>query len=1468
MKLRHVLSFTALALAAPLHAQSTGFGLQKGDHVALVGNGLADRQQHFGWLEALVHKANPDKDLVVRNLAFAGDEVETRLRSENFGSPEDWLNKVGADVVFAFFGFNESFKGQDGLADFRRQLDGWLKKTKAGNFGGSGGTRIVLFSPTAFEDTKDPNLPDGREHNERLRYYAEAMAEVAKANDVPFVDLFTASQKLYAAAGAPLTIDGVHFKDAGDKALAPVVFEALFGAQAPSTDDPAVQALRQAVLEKNREWHLRYRTVDGYNVYGGRSALAYKANDGGFISNREAPNPYISNYKVMQEEMSVRDVMTANRDQKVWAVAKGADPKSVKVDDSNVPAVTKVPTNKPGDKPDGLHTFLSGEAAIAKMTLPKGVKCTLFADEKMFPELVNPVQMAWDTKGRLWVAAWLNYPSRTPWSKKGDSLLILEDTDGDNKADKCTTFTDALNCPTGFQFHKDGVIVMQSPNLVFLRDTDGDDKADWSEKILMGLDAADSHHETNSMCYEPGGAIYCSDGVFHRTQVESIHGPVRNHDGCIYRYEPATQKFERYMAYGFANPHGRVFDRWGNDFITDATGNNNYFGPASSGFLDEPKKHSNVKDFWDRPSRPCPGTGILSSRAWPEEYRESFLNLNVISIQGCFRVKVSEDGAGLKGETQENLFTSSDPNFRPSAISVAPDGSVYFCDWANAIIGHMQHHLRDPNRDNLHGRVYRLTHADGKLLAPAKIHGQPVEALLELLKSPENNVRERAKIELGKHDSATVAAAAKKWAAALDKADPEVEHHRLEALWVHQWHNVVDVDLLKQVLASPEPKARAQAVRVLCYWRDRVPDVLALLRTAATDDAPRVRLEAVRACSFFRTWEAADIALLALTRQQDYWLDYTLKETLGQLEPWWKTAIADGKPLSAGNPAGVAFVLGNVSTADLPKLPKTEPVLQALLTRAGVSELDRLGALAELATQKKSTPAAELIKLITATKTEDLARLLARQPADELKAVRPSLVSLAKDGPDLVRAAARAALMSADGSMEVQWNGSTGDVAGLSDFLRAVPLVSDPTLRATAFAKVSPLLKSFPPAIQAKVSAPGAEPARYVRIELPRRGTLTLAEVEVMADGRNVALKRPAKQSSTAFGGDASRGVDGNTNGDYNAGGQTHTSEGEQNPWWEVDLGSPQSVELVRVMTRTDGEFYKRLDGFTLTLLDANRREVFRQAGIPGPRVKVDLPIRTNPAGALRRAAIAAVVSTNQEPAAVFTDLASLVTAGTERIAAASALAKLPRSAWNKASGAAVAKSLVQWARTVPAEERTSEDYVKTMQLATDLTALLPENEAATARGIIRSLGVAVFVVKTVHEQLRFDTQRLVVEAGKPFEVIFENDDAMPHNFVFVRPGSHTEVGTAAQTMAPPPPGSDALAYVPKSDKVLAATRLLEPGQKQTLKLTAPATEGSYEFVCTFPGHWMVMWGQVIVTKDVEAYLKAHPVPELPGAGK
>jgi glucose/arabinose dehydrogenase/azurin len=1300
--------------------------LKPGDHVAIIGGTLADRFQHSGWLETCLYTKYPDCDLVFRNLAVPADEVALRHRPADFGSADDWLTKVKADVVFAFFGFNESFKGQAGLAKFKSDLDTFLKTTLAKNYSGKAPARVVLFSPIANERTQDPNFPDPSANNANIRLYTEAMAEAARNNGVPFVDLFAPSQRMFAAAAAEghsLTINGLYLTDAGDKLLAQAIAPSFAGGRELAAQGEVKgldeEKLRAAVNEKNAQWEARYRTIDGNNVYGGRSALAYAPKEN-MIENRKPPEPYISNFKVMQQEMAQRDTLTANRDRRVQALARGSDSQ---IDDNNLPPVEAVPTDSPGANADGSYVYLEAEAAIAKMKVHSHMKVNLFASEEQFPELVSPVQMAWDTRGRLWVAAWKNYPERTPTSKEGDSLLILEDTKGAGKADKITHFMDDLNAPTGFQFYKNGVLLMEAPDLWYVPEIDS--RGGPIERVLMGIDSADSHHTANSLCLDPGGAIYLSDGVFHRTHVETALGPVRNNDGAIYRFEPRTGKFETYVSYGFANPHGRVFDYWGNDLITDATGNNSYFGPGFSGHIDYPAKHERMEEFWARPSRPCAGTGQISSRQFPPELQGDFLNCNVIGFQGIYMVKMSQDGSGQKGEIQESLVSSTDPNFRPVAVNIGPDGAIYFADWHKPLIGHMQHHLRDPNREHDHGRIYRITYEGRPLLAQPKIAGQPIPALLDLLKEPENRTRELAKIELGGRDSSEVIAAVNKWVENLDPKDSTREHDLTEALWVCQWHNVVNTNLLLRVLRSPQWEARAAAGRVLCYWRDRVPGALALFQSLADDPNPRVRLEAVRDASFFATADAANVALAVLKHSTDYYINYTLKETMRQLRPWVLKAIAAHEPIAADNPAGLDYLMSTVDTAELLGLPGTVPTLTALVERQDATDSDRLNALSELAKKTGASRVSELVTLFGPKLGSDeaaqagFAHLLTWQARDQLKPERERLAKLAAtaEAPD-VREAAWAATAIADNSFGKIWKVAEQSPAAMADVLNGIPFLNDADLRSQPYDRVLPLLN--------EASAPDE----------------------------------------------------------------------------------------------------------------------------------------------IRRAAIHAIAAMNRNPVEVFAALSGLISRGVEVPAAAQALRVLSPAVWPrdpKAAGAA-ALGLAAWAKTVPAGERTSQDYIETVQLAGDLAASLPAPPSPGFREELRTLRVPFFVIRTVREQMRYDTPRLVVQAGKPFEIRFENVDFMPHNLVIVRPGARERVGLASAKMKPDQLDSEGRAFIPESPDILAATRLIEPRQKTALKMTAPSEVGDYEYFCTYPGHYMIMWGQLIVTRDVDAYLQAHPQPALPSS--
>jgi glucose/arabinose dehydrogenase/azurin len=1288
---------------------ATGFlKLKPGDHIAIIGNTLPDRFQFDGYLETMIYSDHPQDNLVFRNLARAGDEVVKRARSQDFGTPDEWLTKVKADVILAFFGFNESFAGPAGLPQFKQDLDAYLKATLANNYSGKGAPRIVLFSPIANEKLADPNYPDVAANNANIKLYADAMRDAAAANHIQFVDLFEPSQKLFAQAAAakqPLTINEIHLSEDGDKAIAPIIYQALFGTDAPTGD---FEKLRATINDKNWQWHARYRTVDGYNVYGGRSHEAYESPKGA---------AKITNNVIMQEEMTRRDAITANRDLRVWAVAQGHEPPTK---DENLPPVQQIQTNDPGPNKDGTWVYPGGEEAIGKMTVADHCKVNLFASEEQYPELINPVQMAWDTKGRLWVSVWRNYPERTPDSKVGDSILIFEDTKGTGHADKCTHFIDDLNCPTGFQFYKDGILLMQAPDLWFVRDTTGRDHANWRERILMGMDSADSHHTTNSMVLDPGGATYLSDGVFHRTQVETFVGPVRNEDACIYRFEPSTGKFERYAAYGFANPHGRVFDYWGTDLITDATGNNTYFGPAISGHIDYPAKHETVKQFWDRPSRPCPGTGIITTPQFPDEFQGNFLNCNVIGFQGIYRVRVDEDGSGLTGTTLAPLVSSQDPTFRPSGVNVGPDGALYFTDWSQALIGHLQHHLRDPNRNHEHGRIYRIIYEGRPLMTPVKYDGQPIPALLDLLKRPENQIRTLAKIELGKRDPAEVLAAVNQWAAGLKASDPTYEHDMTEVLWMHQWLNVVDETLLKRMLRSPEPHARTAATRVLCYWRDRVPEAMSLLKVQADDENPRVRLEAVRAASFFSSMDAVDVALTSVNHPSDYYLDYVLRETMRQLQPLWQHALDSGQPIAADNSAGTTYLLRETRTQDLLKMPASPAVLQAILVRADAPDPARLQAISGMAAEQKISGPAVLLNLVDqlekkqAGSSVGIARFLNLQSPDDLKGQRERLMQMAASNPTpMLRETAWAAIATADQSFDTVWSDAAKSPKAQADLLNGMPLVFDSELRASVESKVLPL-----------IAADANEPAE------------------------------------------------------------------------------------------------------------------------------------------IRTGAIHAAASMTHQQKQIFAAFAALIDHGIAVPDASRGINALQRRAWNNADAGNAAIAIVKWAQGVPKDQRTDQDYVETVQFANELAGLLPPDKAADVRKQLKELKVDVFVINTLREQMKYDTTRLVVEAGKPFEIIFQNNDFMPHNIVVVKPGTRAALGAASNKMQPDQLDKEGRAFMPKSKNILSATKLVEPGKKEVLKVSAPREEGVYEYFCSYPGHWDRMWGQLIVTKDVDAYQAAHPVAE------
>ena len=884
-----VLASVALVLAGTL-VSAAELALKKGDHICLVGNALGERMQHQNRWETLLHRRFAKHELTVRNLCFPGDEPFERIRSQNFGTPTDHLTHSKATVILFFFGFNESFAGADGLEEFKGEIAKLIAETKQQNYSGKGPPRMVFISPIAFEDTEDPNLPDGHVHNQRLELYTKGLEEVSRGAKVGFVDLFHPTKALFQRSNERLTLNGAHLNEKGYQYLSGILMTGLFG----EGSSPLVNGLREAIADKNFHWWHRYRAVNGYSIYGPRG----RAGSDGTYNNTD----------VMERERAILDQMTANRDKQVWWIAPGRDV-AAKIDDSNTLPFINPKTNV-GGKNDpnrqrgklGTLDYLTAAEQQKRFKLAPGYEIQLVASEEQFPELANPVSLNFDNKGRLWVSTMQSYPHWKPKTPMNDKLLIFEDHNKDGRADECIVFADGLHQPTGFEIGMGGAYVAQQPDILFLQDTDGDGVADTRIRKLVGFDSADSHHGIAAFEWGPGGALYFQEGTFKFSQVESPYGLTRLHEAGIWRYEPRTEKFGVHVSLAFANPWGHVFDRWGQDFVADASPGRSYWVAPISGRMDYPLKHPggsqhrriakqtggdpkySFPTFYPKRTRPSAGCELISSRHFPDDVQGNFLLANCIGDRAILNHKVSEKDSGFVGKEVTPLVSCSDGNFRPIDMQFALDGSLYIVDWHNALIGHLQHNLREPNRDHSHGRIWRVTYKGRPLVKAPKIAGEPVAALLALLDAPEDRTRYAARRELAQHKSSEVVPAVRKWVSALDKSSANYEHQLLEALWMYQTHNTVETKLLDQLLNAKDHRARAAATRVLSFWLDRVKAPLALLKARISDPHPRVRLEAVRALTYLGGEDALEAALDVLNHDVDDYLQYTLDEALRHLE--------------------------------------------------------------------------------------------------------------------------------------------------------------------------------------------------------------------------------------------------------------------------------------------------------------------------------------------------------------------------------------------------------------------------------------------------------------------------------------------------------------------------------------------------------------------------------------------------------
>ena len=501
----------------------------------------------------------------------------------------------------------------------------------------------------------------------------------------------------------------------------------------------------------------------------------------------------------------------------------------------------------------------------------------------------------------------------------------------------------------------------------------------------------------------------------------------------------------------------------------------------------------------------------------------------------------------------------------------------------------------------------------------------------------------------------------------------------------------------------------------------------------------------------------------------------------------------------------------------------------------------------------------------------DLMRLLTSRGAKELTDVRPDLEKMATGAKlPVTRELGFAALIAADGGVDKAWDLATKSTTSLQDLVNAMPIIRDPEQRAKLYPKVLALLNGLPKELVSPTSNGKIVMGRYVRIELPgRRKTLTLAEVRSFQrrpQHRSSAARR--RRAAPAYGGDASRAIDGNTSGNYNDGGERTPRKTPLIRGGKWTSASEHPISSIAIFNRTDDSLGKRLNDFTLKVLDNAHKVVYREGQAARSRRKSRLRRRRRVAGVGRpsrrheRPRFGA-----RQGERYLRRHRSLRQGRRGSRRGGSCAATHPGSVLAQGGGAAVAERNPRStsARFRSPNEPRRRSWTKcNWRIAWRRSCRLAE--AKVIRKELGALGVRVIHLSTLTEQMLFDKDRIVVQAGKPVEIVFENNDLMPHNFVVLQPGSLEEIGTKNEAAATDP-AAMARGYIPNSPKVLLASRLLQPRNSQRLNYTAPAQPGVYPYVCTYPGHWRRMYGAMYVVADLdeyradpEGYMKRHPL--------
>jgi putative heme-binding domain-containing protein len=522
--------------------------------------------------------------------------------------------------------------------------------------------------------------------------------------------------------------------------------------------------------------------------------------------------------------------------------------------------------------------------------LADGFEVNLFAGD---PLLAKPIQMNFDSKGRLWVASSETYPQIKPGEKANDKIIILEDKDGDGRADTTTVFADGLLIPTGVEPGDGGAYVANSTELLHMSASKPGGKADRSRVVLSGFGTEDTHHILHTFRWGPDGCLYFNQSIYIHSHLETPHGVKRLNGGGIWRFRPENMNLDVFVR-GFVNTWGHHIDQYGQSFITDgAYGEGINHGVPGAYYFTAVGATRILSGLNPGSPKHC-GLEIVNGRHLPDDWQNNMITNDFRGHRVC-RFKLREDGSTYSSQEMPELIKTSHPAFRPIDVKMGPDGAIYIADWYNPIIQHGEIDFRDPRRDHTHGRIWRITAKNRPLVGKPKLADATVDSLLAALGEPENWTRQHAKRMLKERGAAEVIPSLQAYVSKLTGTDEQTEKKKLEAMWVYQGFYQYNRELLDSLLAAKTPQIRAAAVRIMGDFLEQVDQPLAKLQVAVRDPHPRVRMEAVCLLRRLTDPKAVEVALQALDQPMDKVLDYALWQTVRELEAIWLPKFQAGE---------------------------------------------------------------------------------------------------------------------------------------------------------------------------------------------------------------------------------------------------------------------------------------------------------------------------------------------------------------------------------------------------------------------------------------------------------------------------------------------------------------------------------------------------------------------------------------------